>query len=157
MAYRRQHRERVSCYFLMCCVLSCFSHAWLLVTPWTVFHQAPLYWSLFIVRAPQMALVVKSLPANEGPQEMWVSSLDWADPLEQEMATRTSILAWRIPWTEEPGRLPSMRPQRVGHDWAHTHTHTHTHIGTRYQIANICRVIEKENSKKHLLLLHWLY
>ena len=63
-----------------------------------------------------MALVVKNLPTNEGSQEMWVSSLDWDDPLEQKMATRTSILAWKIPWTEEPGRLPSMRPQRVGHD-----------------------------------------
>ena len=49
-------------------------------------------------------------------QEMWVQSLDWKDPLEKEMATHTSILAWRIPWTEKPGRLQSMGLQRVGHD-----------------------------------------
>ena len=43
------------------------------------------------------------------------------DPLEEEMATHSSILAWRIPWTEDPGRLQSMGLQRVGHDWAYTH------------------------------------
>ena len=48
---------------------------------------------------------------------MWVWSLDWADPLEDGMATHSSTLAWRIPWTEEPGRLQSMGSQRVGHDW----------------------------------------
>ena len=44
------------------------------------------------------------------------------DSLEEEMATDSSILAWRIPWTEEPGRLQSMESQTVGHDWAHTYT-----------------------------------
>ena len=47
--------------------------------------------------------------------------------LEKEMATHSYFLAWRIPWTEEPGRLQSMGSQRVGHNWACTHTHTHTH------------------------------
>ena len=46
---------------------------------------------------------------------MWVQSLGWGDPLEESMATHSSILAWRVPWTEEPGRLPSIGPQRVGH------------------------------------------
>ena len=50
-------------------------------------------------------------------QETQVQSLGWEDPLEKEMATYSSILAWRIPWTEEPGRLQSMGLQRVGHDW----------------------------------------
>ena len=54
-------------------------------------------------------------------QEMQVQSLDWEDPLEEEMATHSSILAWRIPWTEESGKLQSMGLQRVGHDWACTH------------------------------------
>ena len=45
-----------------------------------------------------------------------VRSLGWEDPLEEEMATHSSILAWRIPWTEEPGRLQFMGSQRVGHD-----------------------------------------
>ena len=47
---------------------------------------------------------------------MWVCFLGREDPLEEEMATHSSILAWEIPWTEEPGRLQSMRPQEVGHD-----------------------------------------
>ena len=47
---------------------------------------------------------------------MWVQSLSWEDPLEKEMATHSSILAWRIPWTEEPGKLQSMGSQRVGHN-----------------------------------------
>ena len=57
--------------------------------------------------------MVKNLPAK---QEMWVQSLGREDPLEEEMATHSSILAWRIPWTEEPGGLQSMGSQRVGHD-----------------------------------------
>ena len=51
-------------------------------------------------------------------QETQNQSLGWEDPLEKEMATHSSILAWRIPWTEEPGRLQSMGPQKVGHDLA---------------------------------------
>ena len=54
----------------------------------------------------------------------WVQSLGWEDPLEEDMATHSSTLAWRIPWTEEPGELQSMGSQRVRHDWsdlAHTH------------------------------------
>ena len=57
--------------------------------------------------------MVKNLPAV---QETWVRSLGWEDPLEKEMATHSSILAWRIPWTEKPGRLQSIGSQRVGHD-----------------------------------------
>ena len=49
-------------------------------------------------------------------QEMWVRSLDWEDSLEKEMATHSSILAWKIPRTEEPGGLQSMGLQGVGHD-----------------------------------------
>ena len=49
---------------------------------------------------------------------MWVRSLGREDPLEKEMATYSSILAWEVPWTEEPGRLQSMGSQRVGHDLA---------------------------------------
>ena len=49
-------------------------------------------------------------------QETWVRSLGWEDPLEKAMATHSTILAWRIPWTEEPGGLQSTGSQRVGHD-----------------------------------------
>ena len=60
--------------------------------------------------------VVKShLPMQEA-QEKWVRSLGWEDPLAKEMAIHSSTLAWKIPWTEEPGRLQSMGSQRVGHD-----------------------------------------
>ena len=57
--------------------------------------------------------MVKSLAAM---QETWVRSLGQEDPLEKEMATHSSILAWRIPWTEKPGRLQSMGSERAGHD-----------------------------------------
>ena len=59
------------------------------------------------------AQMVKNPPAM---QETWVRSLGWADPLEEGMATHSSILAWRISWTEEPGGLQSMRSQRVRHN-----------------------------------------
>ena len=57
--------------------------------------------------------MVKNLPAM---QETWVQFLGWEDPLEKEMATHSSVLAWRIPWTEEPGGLQSMGLQRGGLD-----------------------------------------
>ena len=60
-----------------------------------------------------MAQMVKNLPAM---REGWVQSLGWEDPLEKGMATHSRILAWRIPWTEEPGGLQSMGSQRVGHN-----------------------------------------
>ena len=63
--------------------------------------------------ASLVAQMVKNLPAM---QETWVQSLGSKDPLEKGMATQSSTLAWRIPWTEEPGGLQSMGSQRVGHD-----------------------------------------
>ena len=57
--------------------------------------------------------MVKNLPAMQATR---VRSLGWKDSLEKEMAAHSSILAWKIPWTAEPGRLPSMGPQRAGHD-----------------------------------------
>ena len=59
-----------------------------------------------------VAQMVKNLPAM---QETQVQSLGWEDPLEKGMETHSSILAWRIPWTEEPGGLPSMGSQIVRH------------------------------------------
>ena len=60
-----------------------------------------------------LAQTVKHLPAM---RETRFRSLGWEDPLEKEMATRSSTLAWKSPWTEEPGRLQSMGVQRVGHN-----------------------------------------
>ena len=61
-----------------------------------------------------VAQMVKNLPAM---QETWLQSLGQKDPQEKEMATHSSILAWRMPWTEESGGLQSMGSQRVGHNW----------------------------------------
>ena len=60
-----------------------------------------------------VAQTVKNLPSV---QETWVQSLGQEDPLEKGMGTHSSVLAWRIPWTEEPGGLQSMGSQRVRHD-----------------------------------------
>ena len=69
--------------------------------------------------ASLVAQKVKRVPAM---QETWVRSLGQEDPLEKEMATHSSTLAWKIPWTEEPGRLQSMGSQRVGRDFTFTFT-----------------------------------
>ena len=65
--------------------------------------------------ASLVAQLVKNMPAV---QKTWVRSLSWEDPLKKEMATHSSIFAWKISWTEEPGGLQSTGSQRVGHDWA---------------------------------------
>ena len=63
-----------------------------------------------------MALVAQRLKRLPPMWETWVRYLGWEDPLEKEMVAHSSILAWRIPWMEKPGRLQSMGLQRVGHD-----------------------------------------
>ena len=63
-----------------------------------------------------LSLVAQRLKNLPAVQETWIRSLDQEDPLEKEMATYSSILAWRIPWMEEPGGLQSTGSQRVGHD-----------------------------------------
>ena len=72
----------------------------------TLFHNR-------VCNQPYVVQMVRNLPAM---QETWVPSLGQEDPLEKEMATHSRILAWRIPWTDEPGGLQSMGLQRVGHD-----------------------------------------
>ena len=128
--------------YLSECMLSHFSHALLFATLWTIAHLAPLTMGFFsqecwsrlsllpsgdlpdpgiksaspVLQADSLpSQTVKNLPAM---QETQVCSLGWEDPLEMEMTTHSSILAWRIPWTEKPGRLHSMGLQRVGHDSA---------------------------------------
>ena len=73
--------------------------------------RSSLVFSGFGLKAQRL----KHLPAM---RDIWVRSLGLEDPLEKEMATHSSILAWEIPWTEEPCGLQSMGLQRVGHDWA---------------------------------------
>ena len=92
-------------------------------------------------------------------QETWVWSLGWEDPLEKEMATHSNILAWKIPWTEEPGRLQSLGSQRVRHDWVtHTHTHTHTHKSYWFcfsQKSIIHSLIVFDRLGLIIVTLHW--
>ena len=79
-----------------------------------IMHIEHLELFLVLSGASLVAQMLKNLPAM---QETWVWSLGWEDPLEKGMATHSNILAWRIPWAEEPGGLQSMELQRVRHDW----------------------------------------
>ena len=79
-----------------------------------IFKDRSIFWA---------SLVAQRLKCLLPMWETWVRSLGQEDPLEKEMATHCSILAWRIPWTEEPGRLQSMRSQRVRQDWATERLH----------------------------------
>ena len=83
----------------------------------------------FSTTAVLLAQRLKRLPTM---WETWVQSLGLGDPLEKEMETHSSILAWRIPWTEEPGGLQSTGSQRVEHDWATSLTHSLTEWSTSF-------------------------
>ena len=88
-----------------------------------------------ILRALLVARTVKSPSAM---QDIWVQFLGQEDPLEEGMATYSSILAWRIPWTEEPDGLQSLGSQRVGHDWA-------TDTTTTVQFQNLIKLCNPAN------------
>ena len=81
--------------------------------------------------------VVKNPLAMQDPQETYAQSLGQEDPLEEEMATHSSILPWRIPWKEEPGGLQSMGSQSQTQLSKHTHIHTHTHT---HALHRQCRI-----------------
>ena len=85
-----------------------------------------LFWSLLMNHewASLVAQLVKNLPAMP---ETWFRSLTWKDTLEKGMTTHSSVLAWRIPWKEEPGKLQSLRLQRLRHNWV-TNTQTILHL-----------------------------
>ena len=91
-----------------------------------------------------VAQTVKNLATT---RETWVRSLGWEDPLEEGMATHSSIITWRIPWTEEPGGLQPMGLHRVGHDWATKHsTAWHSGVLPAQSIQNMQgRLIKKED------------
>ena len=71
---------------------------------------------MIVVEERTSSLVTQTVKNLLAMWETWVQSLGWEDPLEEVLVTHSSILAWRIGWTEEPGRLLSMELQRVGHD-----------------------------------------
>ena len=93
------------------------------------FFQYQLHKYVVSHGASLLGQMVKNLPVM---QEIQVQSLGWEDHLKKDMATHSSILAWRIPWMKDPGELQSMGLQRVGHDWATKRTHAHTHIHTHF-------------------------
>ena len=74
------------------------------------------YIKQILIELNRASLVAQRLKCLPPMRETWVRSLGQEDPLEKEMVTHSSILAWSIPWTEEPGRLQSTGSQRVGHD-----------------------------------------
>ena len=132
--------------------------------PWNIFwllcfHSTfmPSFWYQWASLVTQM---VKNLPAVE---ETWVQSLSWQDPLQKGMATHSSILAWRIPWTEEPGGLQLMGSQRVGHNWV-TNTFTSLFLvllAVESSLAslhsNVCYIIVKSIFGKLNLYQHTLF
>ena len=83
------------------------------VSSWVIFGNLCFSTNFISSWVALVAQKVKHLPAV---QETWVRSLGQRDPLEKEMATHSSTLVWKIPWTEEPGRLQFMGSHRVGHD-----------------------------------------
>ena len=104
-----------------------------------------------------MAQTVKNVPPTQETQNHF---LGWEDPLKKGMATHSSILAWRIPWTEEPGGLQSMGLQRVGNDLV-TNTHTVTIVNNTVlytckwlkQILNILNTRKESNCE---LIIRWI-
>ena len=100
------------------------AHMFPILTPPTTF--LPIIFSLFLTGLPGCS--VKNLPTMQETQETCVWSLGQEDPLDEQMAIHSRILAWRIPWMEEPARLQSMwlQSQTQLSMCSHTHTHTHT-------------------------------
>ena len=121
----------------------------------TYIYLIPIYQS---IRASLVAKTVKSLSAM---QETWVQSLGWEDPLEKEMANHSSILAWKIPWTEEPGRLQPMGLQRVRQDWETSLTtylcrDKYIHIQATYtQESWVGKIPGRSERLPHCSILAW--
>ena len=89
-------------------------------------------------------LVVKNTPGNAGHIETQVQSLGWEDPLEEVIATYSSILVWRIPWTEEPGRLECTGSQRVGQNLSNKQQQQRTIVKQLYSNKNFFKKLLRE-------------
>ena len=111
------------------------------------FHFSFYLFGKHLVNTSLVAQMVKSLPAMQDTQ---VRSLGQENPLETEMATHSSILAWKIPWMEEPGSIQAMGSQRVGQDWAiNSFISLHPRIQpTLGRVTPQCLFIENENVYK---------
>ena len=95
-----------------------------------ILRKVNIIWYNLYVEGFPSGSVVKTTPAMQDPQEMRAQSLGQEAALEEKMALHSSILAWRIPWTEEPGRLQSVGSQRGGHDWSNLAQHS-TYVETK--------------------------
>ena len=95
-------------------------HLWFLLMFCLVQYHEP--WITPIWPTTGASLVARLVKNTFAMQETWVQSLRWEDPLEEGTATHSSFLAWKIPWTEEPGRLQCIGSQRVRHDWVTKHS-----------------------------------
>ena len=97
--------------------------------------KGPSFWASLV------AQMVKNLPVV---WETQVWSLGWEDPLEKGMAAHSSMLAWKIPWTDEPGKLQSMGSQRLGHDWA-TNTFVFSFLLGRKAMTNLDSILKSRD------------
>ena len=97
-------------------IWSCWYFSW---QSWFQFMLHPAWHLVWCTQHKSFLVgsVLKNRPSFQEPQEMWVWSLGYIDPLEEEMATHCRIPAWKISWTWEPGGLWSMGLQRIGHNW----------------------------------------
>ena len=101
-------------------------------------------------------LALKNLPAMQVMQETCVQSLGWEDPLEEGLATHCSILAWRIPWTKEPGGLQSKGSPRVGYDWsdlAQTHTQGQNKNYLTLKEPGKCNLLSKRKKIRKMMVV----
>ena len=105
MGFSRQEYTGVGCHCL-------------LYKTWYILLTCSVFFNIYFLRASLVVQMVKNLPAMQGTQ-VW--SVGWEAPLKKRMAIHSSVLPWRIPWTEEPSGLWSMGSQRVRHDWAWAH------------------------------------
>ena len=100
------------------------------------YQKGEIWTEIDMGRGTRTSLVAQTVKRLSTMWETWVQSLGWEDPLEKEMAIHSSTIAWKISWTEEPGRLQSMGSQRVGHDWVTSHSHSECHIiGIMWYVA----------------------
>ena len=110
-----------------------WSHFCSLFSPWIML--------LTLMKLKSSGSVVKKPHASAWDR---IRSLGREDPLEEEMATHSRILAWEIPWAEEPGGLQSKGSQRVGHDWAIEHPHTHSYTKLHSWVCSFQQLTRNE-------------
>ena len=122
-------------------------------------HRVGHDWSdLAAAMRRRASLVAQRLKHLATMWETWVWSPGWEDTLEKEMATHSSILAWRIPWTEEPSGLQSTGSQRVRHDWADfTFTFNGYKVSFRILIGHLCLLSKEITIQVLWQFFNWVF